>query len=195
MIIKGYKRRKHEDNRGPRVNRQIRIREIRVVEEYIDEQGHKARKQLGIMSPEEALKIAQSKGLDLVEIAPNAKPPVCLIVDYGKYKYEQSKKEKEARKKQHATQLKELKLRPHIDQHDLEIKVNQIKEFLEEGHKVKISMRFFGREMLHKDLGEEILNKIVELLKDHGKLEGEIKKEGNQMLMYMVPAKGKHKKQ
>jgi len=147
------------------------------------------------MSPQEALKIAREKGLDLVEIAPNANPPVCLIVDYGKYKYEQSKKEKESRKKQHATQLKEIKLRPHIDKHDLEIKVKQIKEFLEEKHKVKVTMRFFGRELAHKDIGEEVLKEVIEMISDVGKPEGDIKKEGNQMILYIVPGKGKIKKE
>ena len=137
-----------------RINDKIRARQVRVV----DEEGE----QLGIMSPQDALKEAESKELDLVEVAPNATPPVCRIMDYGKFKYEQKRRARESRKNQHTVTVKEIKYRPKIDKHDFEYKTNHVREFLAEGHKVKITVMFRGREMAHPEFGREILVKVVE---------------------------------
>jgi translation initiation factor IF-3 len=137
-----------------RINEQIRARQVRVV----DDEGN----QLGIMSPQDAIREAEAKELDLVEVAPLAVPPVCRIMDYGKFKYEQKRRARESRKNQHTVTVKEIKFRPKIDKHDFEYKKQHVREFLEEGNKVKITVMFRGREMAHPEFGREILVKVVE---------------------------------
>lgn len=166
---------------GPRVNDQIRAEKIRV----IDADGEMK----GVMSVREALVLAEEAGLDLVEISPNTDPPVCKILDYGKYKYEQQKKAAEARKKQKIVDLKEIKIRPGIEQHDYEVKLRNARKFLEGGDKVKFTMRFRGREMSHIQLGRDLLQKMKEELAPVSKVEYEPKLEGRQMIMILVPAK------
>lgn len=166
---------------GPRINDQIRAREIRVV----DEQGE----MLGVMTPFEAIKIAQEQGLDLVEISPNAAPPVCKILDYGKYKYELQKKAAEARKKQKIIEIKELKLRPTIGAHDYEIKIKQARKFIEEGDKVKFTLRFRGREQAHLDLSLGVMRRAKADLAEITKVEQDITSEGRQAVMVLMPAK------
>ena len=131
--------------------------------------------------------MAEDVGLDLVEISPNANPPVCKIMDYGKYKYEQQKRESEARKKQKVIEVKEIKFRPGTDTHDYEVKMRSVLKFLENGDKVKITMRFRGREMAHQDLGRELLHRVAEDVKDTGKVENMPKMEGRQMTMMIGP--------
>ncbi|MDW8066093.1 MAG: translation initiation factor IF-3 [Aquificaceae bacterium] len=164
-----------------RVNRQIRVKEVRL----IDENG----KQIGIVPIQEALRIASEKGLDLVEIAPQANPPVCKILDYGKFLYELKKKEKEAKKKQreHAIEVKDMMLSLRIDEHDLKVKLKHMREFLMDGDKVRIRIRFKGREHLHPELGDKLANRIIEELSDVGQLESPIKKEGNFLVFSLLP--------
>ncbi len=169
-------------DRGPRVNYQIRISPVRV----IDEDGE----QLGILEVEQARQAAEERGLDLVEVAPNARPPVCKIMDYGRYKYEQAKKEKEAKKKQHQVTVKEMKFRPKIDDHDYEFKVAHVREFLEKGDKAKLTIMFRGREMMHPEFGEAILLRVVEDLQDVAVVEQEPKLEGRNMTMVIAPGHG-----
>ena len=163
------------------INEQIRDREVRV----IGEDGA----QLGIMSSREAMRLAEEAGVDLVKIAPTAKPPVCKIVDYGKFKYEQTRKEKEAKKKQKTVETKEIRLSPNIDTNDLNTKVNQTKKFLQKGNKIKVSLRFRGREMAHKDVGREILNSFYEQLKDIAVVDKPAKMEGRSMVMFLSATK------
>ncbi len=144
--------------------------------------------QVGVVDIGEALRRAEEAGLDLVEISPNAEPPVCKILDYGKYKYEQQKKANEARKKQKTIDLKELKLRPTIDKHDYDVKMRNARRFLEEGDKVKITMRFRGREMAHTTIAMEVMARVKAELADLGKIELEPKMEGRQMIMVLAPA-------
>ena len=152
-----------------------------VVIEWTAEDGE----QVGVVSIQDALARAEEAGLDLVEISPNAEPPVCKILDYGKYKYEQQKKAAEARKKQKVIEVKELKFRPNIDDHDYQVKIKAARRFLEEGDKVKITLRFRGREMSHMDLGMKVLTRVREELADIGKVESEAKVEGRQAVMMM----------
>jgi len=142
---------------------------------------------LGIMSPREALGLAEEHGLDLVEISPNARPPVCKIMDYGRYKYEQSKREAEARKKQKTIEVKEVKFRPTTDTHDYQVKLRNIRRFLGKGDKVKVSLRFRGREMAHQDLGRQLLERVAGDVEDIGKIESLPKMEGRQMIMMIGP--------
>lgn len=143
---------------------------------------------MGIMPLREALKKAEEWGLDLVEVAPNANPPVCRIMDYGKFKYIQSKKAQEAKKKQHAaTQIKEIKLRPSTDEHDLQIKLKKIKEFLGDGHKTKVRIIFRGRELAHKEVGENLMQRILEELREIGKPDYQPKFEGRQIVVMISP--------
>lgn len=167
----------------PRVNRQIRAPKIRL----IGADGEMA----GVVSVPEAIGMAADAGLDLVEISPNAEPPVCKIMDYGKYKYQQQKKAAEARKKQKVIQLKEIKLRPMIDKHDLEIKMKQVHKFLEEGDKVKFTLRFRGRELSHIEIGRKLLEGVREQLisGEHAKIEYPPSMEGKQMIMIVAPGK------
>lgn len=162
----------------------IRARQIRVV----DEEGN----QLGIMSPDDARAIASEKELDLVEVAPHATPPVCRIMDYGKYRYQQSKRAKESKKHQHTISVKEIKYRPKIDIHDFNYKTNHVREFLEAGNKVKVTIMFRGREMAHPEFGREILARVVEETKDLLQEEidtSRIKLEGRNMSMVLSPSK------
>jgi translation initiation factor IF-3 len=143
--------------------------------------------QLGIMPVRDAFDIAGREGLDLVEVAPNADPPVCRIMDYGKYKYEASKKEQEARKKTKAFQLKEIKFRPHTDEHDLNTKIKSIMKFLEKKNRVKLTLMYRGRELAYQETGIELLNRIADEVKELGSVEQEAKKEGRNATMVIVP--------
>ena len=163
----------------PRINEQIRVREIRV----IGAEGE----QLGIMNPRDAVAMAAEQHLDLVEIAPTAKPPVCRIMDYGKYRYEQQKREKEARKKQKVFDVKEVKLRPGIEDHDFEVKFKNAVRFLEDGDKVKCTIMFRGRELTHPELGEVLLKRMADQLKDTAVVERQPKLEGRNMIMIVAP--------
>ena len=160
------------------INEQIRDREIRL----IGADGE----QLGIMSAREAMKIAQEAELDLVKIAPAAKPPVCKIIDYGKYKYEQARKEKEARKKQKTVEIKEVRLSPNIDTNDLNTKTNNARKFLAKGNKVKVTLRFRGREMAHVQQSKHILDDFAETLADIAVVEKPAKMEGRAMSMVLT---------
>mgnify|MGYP003301910342 FL=1 len=160
------------------INEQIRDKEVRL----IGEDGE----QLGIMSAKEAQKLAEEAGLDLVKIAPTAKPPVCKIVDYGKYKYEQTRKEKEAKKKQKVIDVKEIRLSPNIDTNDLNTKVNAARKFLSKGDKVKVTLRFRGREMAHMNSSKHILDDFAEELKDVAVVEKAPKVEGRSMTMFLT---------
>ena len=141
------------------------------------------------MDPRDAIRMAEEVGLDLVEISPGATPPVCKIMDLGKYKYEQQKRANEARKKQKIIEIKEVKFRPNIDTHDYEVKMRSVAKFLEEGDKVKVTLRFRGREMAHLELGRELLERISEDAKDYGKVESMPKMEGRQMIMVIGPSR------
>ena len=163
------------------INEQIRDREVRV----ITADGE----QLGIMSAKEALKKAEEKNLDLVKIAPNAKPPVCKIMDYGKYRFEQAKREKEARKNQKVVEIKEIRLSLNIDTHDFETKAKHAEKFLKAGNKVKVSIRFRGREMAHPELGKASMEKFAEACREFSTVEKPAKLEGRQMLMFLAPVK------
>jgi translation initiation factor IF-3 len=164
---------------GPRVNEEIGVPRVRL----IDARGN----MLGVVSRNEALERAAEAGLDLVEIAGSADPPVCKILDYGKYKYEEQKKKNEARKKQKVIEVKEIKLRPGIDDHDYDVKMRAMKSFIEEGDKVKITMRFRGRELAHQDLGMNVLMRVRTDLDEIAKVEQFPKMEGKQMTMVMSP--------
>ncbi len=139
------------------------------------------------MTPARAMQMAEEAGLDLVEISPNAVPPVCKIMDFGKFKYEQQKREAEARKKQHIIEIKEIKFRPGTDSHDYDVKMRSVFKFLEEGDKVKITLRFRGREMAHQDLGMELLNRVAADVGEKGKVESMPRLEGRQMVMMIGP--------
>lgn len=159
------------------INEQIRDKEVRL----IGEDGE----QLGIMSAKEAYKIAKEADLDLVKVAPNAKPPVCKIIDYGKYRYEMARKEKEARKKQKTIEIKEVRLTPNIDVNDLNTKVNQTRKFITNGNKVKVSVRFRGREMAHTSSGKDLLDQFAEKLSDVAVIDKPAKMEGRTMVMFL----------
>lgn len=140
-----------------------------------------------MVHPAKAMQLAADAGLDLVEISPNANPPVCKIMDFGKYKYEQQKRESEARKKQKVIEVKEVKFRPNTDTHDYDVKMRNVFKFLENGDKVKVTLRFRGREMAHQNLGRELLERVAEDVKDLGKIENMPKMEGRQMIMMIGP--------
>ncbi|WP_439332546.1 translation initiation factor IF-3 [Puniceibacterium confluentis] len=142
---------------------------------------------VGVVTPARAMEMAEEAGLDLVEISPNAAPPVCKIMDFGKYKYETQKREAEARKKQKIIEVKEIKFRPNTDIHDYEVKMRSVFKFLENGDKVKITLRFRGREMAHQNLGRELLERVAEDVKEVGKIENMPKMEGRQMIMMIGP--------
>jgi translation initiation factor IF-3 len=146
-------------------------------------------KQVGIVPLEEALSLARMSNLDLVEVAANADPPVCRIMDYGKYRYEQTKKEKLAKKHQHATRLKEIRLRPNIDEHDLLVKEKRVREFLEDGSKVKVSLRFRGREITHSEFGRDVLDKLATSVQDISAVEMSPKLVGRFLTMVIAPTK------
>ncbi len=143
--------------------------------------------QLGVVTIDEALRVAAERGLDLVEVAPTARPPVVKIMDYGKFRFEQAKAARAARKKQHVIQMKEVKFRPGISDHDFEFKTRHARNFLREGNKVKVTMMFRGRQVMHPELGEEVLNRIWESLKDIAKVETEAKLDGRTMTMVLAP--------
>ena len=166
---------------GPRVNDRIRSPEIRL----IGADGEN----VGVVTPARAMAMAEEAGLDLVEISPNAEPPVCKIMDFGKFKYEQQKREAEARKKQHIIEIKEIKFRPGTDKHDYDVKMRSVLKFLSEGDKVKVTLRFRGREMAHQQLGLELLNRVADdvIAEEAGKLESFPKLEGRQMVMMIGP--------
>ncbi|MCC6674567.1 MAG: translation initiation factor IF-3 [Thermomicrobiales bacterium] len=170
-----------------RVNERIRIREVRLV----DENGQ----QVGVVPTAHALEMARDRGLDLVEVAPNAIPPVCRLMDYGKYRYEQSRKERESRKHQTTVELKEVRIRPKIDDHDLETKGRHAAKFLDAGDKVKVSVLFRGREMAHPEIGRGLLDQLIELLRSHGSVEQMPKIEGRTMTMILAPLKQKQEKE
>jgi translation initiation factor IF-3 len=161
------------------INWNIKAPEVRV----IDSDG----KQVGILSLKSAMKIAEEKGLDLVEVAPNSQPPVCRIMNYGKYKYQQSKRVQEARKHQTVILVKEVKVRPRTEDHDFQFKLRHVKRFLEEGNKVKISMLFRGREIAHPEFGKEMLNRFIEGVKDLMVIEQAPRLEGRNMVMILAP--------
>lgn len=165
------------------INEEIRDKEVRV----IGADGA----QLGIMSSAAALEIAEGKDLDLVKIAPGSNPPVCKIMDYGKYRFEQAKREKEARKNQRVVEIKEIRLTPNIDIGDLNTKVKNACRFLQDGNKVKVSVRFRGREVTHASLGQDLLHRFAELCSECSTVEKQPKLEGRQMLMFLAPAKDK----
>ena len=142
---------------------------------------------MGVVTPAQAMVMAEEAGLDLVEISPNAAPPVCKIMDFGKFKYEQQKRESEARKKQKTIEVKEVKFRPNTDTHDYDVKMRNVFKFLENGDKVKVTLRFRGREMAHQNLGRELLERVAEDTKDVGKVENMPKMEGRQMVMMIGP--------
>jgi translation initiation factor IF-3 len=164
---------------GPRVNHQINVPEVRLVRE----DGT----MVGVVSTRQAINMAADAGLDLVEVSPNATPPVCKILDLGKFKYEEQKRKNEARKKQKVIEVKEIKLRPGIDIHDYEVKMRSVHRFLEEGDKVKITMRFRGREMAHQELGVKVLDKVRADLDAVAKVESHPRMEGRQMIMVISP--------
>jgi translation initiation factor IF-3 len=164
---------------GPRINEEIRVREVQL----IDKDGSNK----GATDISAALAMAQEAGLDLVEIAPNSVPPVCKILDYGKYKYQAQKKAAEARKKQKVVEIKEIKLRPMIDDHDYDVKMRSIQRFFEEGDKVKVTLRFRGREMAHQELGYKLLDRVKDDTAKIAKIEQEPRFEGRQVVMVLAP--------
>ncbi|HEU4558113.1 MAG TPA: translation initiation factor IF-3 [Longimicrobium sp.] len=166
-------------NEKLRVNRQIRISPVRV----INPDGEQA----GILPIEQAMAMAEEQGLDLVEVAPMARPPVCRIMDYGKFKYEEQRQAREARKRQHHVQIKEVKMRPGIEDHDFEFKTRHARRFLEEGNKVKLTMMFRGRQMAHPEFGRQVLDRVSALLQDISKVEQHPQLEGRSMVMVLAP--------
>ena len=164
---------------GPRINDEIRVPRVLL----IDQNGEKQ----GVMPVASALEAAEEAGLDLVEIVPNADPPVVKILDYGKYKFQEQKKKNEARKRQKVVEIKEIKLRPQIDTHDYEVKAKAMHRFFEEGDKVKVTLRFRGREMAHPDLGMKLLQQVKADFEPVAKVEHEPKMEGRQMIMILAP--------
>lgn len=164
---------------GPRINEDINVPQIQL----IDTTGNN----VGVVSIADGLARAAEAGLDLVEIAPNSEPPVCKILDYGKYKYQAQKKAAEARKKQRTVEIKEIKMRPNIDIHDYDVKMRSIRRFFEEGDKVKVTLRFRGREMAHQELGAQLLDRVKSDTSTIAKVESEPKLEGRQMVMVLAP--------
>lgn len=164
---------------GPKINDAIRAREVRL----IDENGQN----VGIVSKADAMARAEDAGLDLVEVSPDAEPPVCKILDFGKFKYQEQKKAAEARKHQKTVEIKEIKMRPGIDDHDYDVKMRAIRRFFEEGDKVKVTLRFRGREMAHQDRGMTLLERVKEDFSDVAKVEFSPKLEGRQMIMVLAP--------
>jgi len=172
-----------KDNKQTQINEEIRAEEVRL----IDENGEMR----GIVSIDEALRLADEANLDLVNISPNAAPPVCKILDYGKYRYEQQKKEKTAKKNQHVTEIKEIRLSASIEDHDVEVKAKNAIKFLKDGDKVKVSLRFRGRERDYTQLGFDAMNKFAEMVSDYGVVEKAPKMEGRRMNMFLAPKKDK----
>jgi translation initiation factor IF-3 len=183
--IRAIARRPHnappQRDTGPRVNDRVRSPEIRL----IGAEGEN----VGVVTPERAMEMAVAVGLDLVEISPNAEPPVCKIMDFGKFKYETQKKEAEARKKQKIIEIKEIKFRPNTDIHDYGVKMRSVVKFLDNGDKVKITMRFRGREMAHLELGRNLLERVATDIEEFAKIDAMPKMEGRQMIMMISPTK------
>ena len=171
-----------KDTKQTQINDEIRASEVRV----IDENGEMR----GVLSLDEALALAEQADLDLVNVSPNAEPPVCKILDYGKYRYELQKKEKNAKKNQHVTEIKEIRLSPSIEEHDVQVKAKTAIKFLKDGDKLKVSLRFRGRERDYTQLGFEVMNKFAEIVSDYGVVEKEPKMEGRRMNMFLAPKKG-----
>ena len=164
---------------GPRVNEDIRVPQVRLIDQDGEMQG--------VMTAREAIQRAYSVGLDLLEISPNADPPVCKILDFGKFKYEQQKKKNEAKKRQKVIEIKEIKVRPNIDENDYQVKLRAMKSFIEEGDKVKVTLRFRGREMAHQDIGVKVLERIRGDMEVATKVEQMPKMENRQMVMVLSP--------
>ncbi len=164
---------------GPRVNRAITSKEVRLI--GAEGENH------GVVTAAKAMDIARESGLDLVEISPNAEPPVCKVLDFGKFKYEQQKKANVARKKQKTQDVKEIKMRPGIDVHDYNVKLKKVNQFIDNGDKVKLTIRFRGREMAHQDLGMDVLKRVAAEMEEHAKIEARPKLEGRQMIMVIAP--------
>lgn len=162
-----------------RVNRQIRVPRVRVIDQ--------AGQQIGILTIEEALRKAEDEGVDLVEIVPTSSPPVCKIIDYGKYRYDQTKREKESRKSQHQIKVKEIKVKPNIDEHDLETKLRHAREFFDKGNKVKFTCQFRGREMAHPEHGHKLMQRIVEALGEVAIVETPMSQMGRMLTMVLAP--------
>lgn len=176
-------RRKRDDDR-PNVNEEIRADKVRLIKPDEDHE---------VVDLERALEVAASYEMDLVEVAPNANPPVCKVIDFGKFMYEKKKKEKEAKKKQHTMQVKELRFRPNTDDHDLEFKTRHARGFLEDGDKVKATVQFRGRDMLYTEKGKELLLNLAEELEDVGEIESDPAMEGRRMIMILTPTGSKGK--
>jgi translation initiation factor IF-3 len=183
MTIRSPHRAGPRKDNGPKINTAITAAEVRV----LDEEGEMR----GVMSVAEGIALAEEVGLDLVELSPNAEPPVCKILDYSKYKFQQQKKAAEARKKQKTVDVKEVKIRPGIEQHDYDVKMRNARRFLEAGNKVKVTMRFRGREMAHQNIGFDLLKKMQEELADVGKTDLQPKMEGRQIIMVLSSEVGK----
>ena len=164
---------------GPRINDEIRVPKVLLIDQHGEKQG--------VMPTSAAMEAAEEAGLDLVEIVPNADPPVCKILDYGKFKFQEQKKKNEARKRQKVVELKEIKLRPNIDIHDYEVKTKAMHRFFDEGDKVKVTLRFRGREMAHQDLGVKVLERVKADTVDVAKVESDWQLEGRQMVMVLAP--------
>lgn len=168
-----------------RVNREIRAPKVRV----IDQNGE----QIGVMTIREAIQKAEESGIDLVEIVPEANPPVCKIIDYGKYRYDQTKREKESKKASHQIKVKEIKFKPNIDEHDLDTKLRHLRDFLSKGNKVKVSCVFRGREMVHTEIGERLVQKVVDDLQDVAAVEAPMKLFGRMLTVVLAPSLKKKK--
>ena len=164
---------------GPRMNEDIRVREVRLIDENGDN--------VGVVPIADALARAMAAGLDLVEISPDANPPVTKVLDYGKYKYQEQKKAAEARKRQKIVEIKEIKMRPSIDDHDYDVKMRSMKRFFDDGDKVKVTLRFRGRELSHQELGWQVLQRVKADTEPHAKVESEPRMEGRQMVMVLAP--------
>ena len=183
MSIGPFARSGPGDKQRVRANERIRVPQVRVV----DAEGA----QIGIMDTRDALALAREKGLDLVEVSPTARPPVCRVMDFGKYKYEEAKKQRAAKRKQHSFQIKEVKLRPKIEGHDYSFKVANARKFLEQHHKVKLTIMFRGREMAHPELGQRLLARVIEDLVEHGTVEHSPRQEGRFLTTVMAPRPAK----
>ncbi|NGX39027.1 MAG: Translation initiation factor IF-3 [Chlamydiae bacterium] len=168
-----------------RVNRQIRALNVRLID--------KAGKQVGILTIQQAMALAESENLDLVEIAPKANPPVCKVIDYGKFRYQQTKKERESKKAQHQVKVKEIKVKPYTDEHDLAVKLKKAREFLEKGNKVRVSCMFRGRQMAHPEIGRRIVQRIIDELDDISTAEAMPKQMGRNLAVTLAPAAKKIK--
>ncbi|MGB0934937.1 MAG: translation initiation factor IF-3 [Alphaproteobacteria bacterium] len=164
---------------GPRVNESIRVPKVRL----IDHKGDN----IGVISRDDALKMARQAGLDLIEVSPNVDPPVCKISDFGKYKYELQKKKSEMRRKQKTIEIKEVKIRPMIEENDYQVKLRNVKRFIGDGNKVKVSLRFRGREMTHQELGMKVMNRIIDDMEELAKVDNRPKLEGRQVIMVLSP--------